>query len=123
MRAAVSRLTLQREVFPELLNASLHFGSPPPPGLLGIGRFGAHDYPPSTYCTRGGVRVVMRIQLVGVVHGWRRADGGHGERDQSGSEGQGRGMMGWVPGRVERGRLVIRSAASTGWAAGPRGGW
>ena len=53
MRAAVSRLTLQREVFRELLNPSLHFGPPPPPGLLGIGRFGAHDYPPSTYLHEG----------------------------------------------------------------------
>jgi len=122
MTAAVSRLTLQREVFRELLNASLHFGPPPPPGSLGIGRFGAHDYPPSTYCTRGGVRVVMRIQLVDVVRGRRRADRGHGESDQSGAGGAGRGMMGWVPGSVERGRLAIRAAGSTGWAAGPRGG-
>jgi hypothetical protein len=36
------------KVFRELLICVVHFGPPPPLCLLGIGRFGAHDYPPST---------------------------------------------------------------------------
>jgi hypothetical protein len=65
----------------------------------------------------------MRIQLVDVVQGRRRADHGHGENDQSGSEGQGRGMVGWVAGSLERGRLAIKAALPMGWAAGAGGGW
>src|ERR1700692_4955464 len=40
------------EVFCGLLFSIPHLSPPPPPGLLGFGRFGAHDYPPSTYLTR-----------------------------------------------------------------------
>lgn len=69
---------LQREVFRELLFPVPYLSPPPPPGLLRFARFGAHDYPPSTYCTRGGVRVVMGIQLIGAVRGRRRAGVGHG---------------------------------------------
>jgi hypothetical protein len=52
-------------------------GPAPPPWLLGIERFGAPDYPPSTYDIRKGVRVVRRIQLLNPVRGLRRADRGH----------------------------------------------
>ena len=60
-----------------------------------------------------------RSGLVGAGQGRRRADCGHGESNQSGAEGQGRGMMGWVPGSVERGQLTIKAAL----AAGQTGGW
>jgi hypothetical protein len=77
----MSRQTRQKlwsEVFRDLLFWVLHFGPPPPPSLLGIERFGAHDNPPTTCDEKGGVRVVMRIQLVGGVRGRRRAGAGHG---------------------------------------------
>jgi hypothetical protein len=41
------------EVFRGLLFSIPYLSPPPPPGLLGVGRFGAHDYPPATYLTRG----------------------------------------------------------------------
>jgi hypothetical protein len=41
------------EVFRGLLFSIPYLSPPPPPSLLGIGRFGAHDYPPSTYLMRG----------------------------------------------------------------------
>jgi hypothetical protein len=50
---------------------------PPPPWLLGIVRFGAPDYPPSTFDMRRGVRVVRRIQQFDPVRGRRRAGRGH----------------------------------------------
>jgi len=40
-------------------------------------RFGAPDYPPSTFVMREGVRVVRRIQLLDPARGRRRADSGH----------------------------------------------
>ncbi len=50
-RAATAQ-KVRSKVFRELLISALQFGPPPPPCLLGIGRFGAHDYPPSTYSRR-----------------------------------------------------------------------
>jgi hypothetical protein len=41
------------EVFRDLLNEIPYLSPPPPPSLLGFGRFGVHDYPPSTYLMRG----------------------------------------------------------------------
>jgi hypothetical protein len=52
-------------------------GPPPPLWLLRIERFGAPDYPPSTYETRRGVRVVRSIQSLDPVRGRRRASHGH----------------------------------------------
>ena len=43
-RQPKTTLTVQTKVFRELLIPSLHFGPPPPPCLLGIARFGAHDW-------------------------------------------------------------------------------
>ena len=68
---------MDRQVFRELLFRALDLSPPPPPWLLGTERFGAPDYPPSTYLTRKGVRVVRRIQLVDPVRGRRRAGRGH----------------------------------------------
>ena len=46
--------TVCSEVFRGLLFSSPYLSPPPPPCLLGIsGTSGAHDYPPSTYLTRG----------------------------------------------------------------------
>jgi len=68
---------VDRQVFRELLFRALDFGPPPPPWLLGIERFGAPDYPPSTYETRRGVRVVRSLQPLDPVRGRRRASHGH----------------------------------------------
>lgn len=57
--------------------ASWTLGPPSPPWLLGIERFGAPDYPPSTFDMREGVRVVRRIQRFDPVRGRRRAGRGH----------------------------------------------
>jgi hypothetical protein len=57
--------------------ASWTAGPPPPPWLLGIERFDAPDYPPSTYDMRKGVRVVRRIQQFDRGRGRSRADRGH----------------------------------------------
>ena len=52
MTVSMSPLRVQREVFRELLFPVPYFSPPRPPDLLGLGRFGAHDYPPSTYLMR-----------------------------------------------------------------------
>ena len=57
--------------------ASFTAGPPPAPWLLGIERFGAPDYPPSTYDIREGVRVVRRIQQFDPGRERRRANRGH----------------------------------------------
>jgi hypothetical protein len=68
---------VDRQVFRDLLFRKIDLEPPPPPFLLGIERFGAPDYPPSTYETGEGVRVVRRIQLLDPGRGRRRAGRGH----------------------------------------------
>jgi hypothetical protein len=68
---------VDRQVFRDLLFRKLDCRPASAPWLLGIERFGAPDYPPSTYDMRKGVRVVRRIQLLdpvpGAEAGWSRA--------------------------------------------------
>ena len=64
-------------MFRELLFRELDFEPASAPWLLGIERFGAPDYPPSTFDMRKRVRVVRRIQLFDPVRGRRRAGRGH----------------------------------------------
>jgi hypothetical protein len=68
---------VQRRVFRGLLFGELDFEPASAPWLLGIESFGAPDYPPSTYETRRGVRVVRSIQSLDPVRGRRRASHGH----------------------------------------------
>lgn len=68
---------VHRQVFRELLFRELDFEPASAPWLLGIERFGAPDYPPSTFDMREGVRVVRRIQLFDPVRRRRRAGRGH----------------------------------------------
>lgn len=72
---------MHRQVFRDVLLMRMHLGPPPPPRLLVIERFGAPDYPPSTYDMKEGVRVVRRIHLLDRVRGWRRAGRGHVSRE------------------------------------------
>jgi len=41
------------KVFRDLLIVGEQLDPPPPPWLLGIVRFGAHDYPPTTWMKKG----------------------------------------------------------------------
>lgn len=68
---------MDRQVFRDLLFRKLDRRPASALRLPEIERFGAADYPPSTYDMRKGVRVVSCIQSLDPVRGRRRAGRGH----------------------------------------------